>query len=269
MRAPDGAADAAPDARADMALLAEAARAAGEIARRHFGRSPGTWQKADGQGPVTEADLEIDAMLRRELLAARPGYGWLSEESADTPDRLGHACVFVVDPIDGTRAFIAGQPGFSHALAVVEDGRPVAAAIHLPMMDTLYVAARGAGATCDGARIAPSGRAGIEGASVLGKSSHFADAHWKGGRPPVHKHFRPSLAWRLALVAEGRFDAMVTLGEAWEWDIAAGALIVEEAGGRVRDRHGRKLRFNAPRPRLDGVVAGTEAVARALLDRLA
>ena len=266
-RDPAGAADAA--ARADLALLAAAAREAGAIALRHFRRSPRTWEKPGGQGPVTAADLEIDAMLHERLTAARPGYGWLSEESADGPARLGRSRVFVVDPIDGTRAFVAGEPGFSHALAVVEDGRPIAAAIHLPVAGHLYLAARGQGATRDGAPIAPSGRAALEGATVLAPKASFADALWTDGRPPVVPAFRSSLAWRLALVAEGRFDAMLTLRDAWEWDIAAGALLVEEAGGRVLDRRGRPLAFNNPRPALDGVVAGTHAVADALLARLA
>ena len=269
MRAPDAPAGAAPDIRADVALLAEAAQAAGAIARRHFGKAPEAWDKPGGQGPVTEADLEIDAMLRCELMAARPGYGWLSEESEDTPERRFCARVFVIDPIDGTRAFIDRQDGFSHSLAVVEDGRPVAAAIHLPMLERTYLAGRGMGATRDGLPIAPSGRDALDGATVLGRSQHFAPSRWRGGRPPVRTAFRPSLAWRLALVAEGRFDAMLTLGWAWEWDIAAGALVVEEAGGLARDRLGRPLAFNAARPRLDGVVAGTRAVAEALLARLA
>ncbi len=257
-----------PDAGADRDLLASAALAAGAIARRHFGRGPETWEKADGQGPVTEADLEIDAMLRATLCGARPDYGWLSEESADGPERLSRSRVFVVDPIDGTRAFLAGEPGFSHSLAVVEDGVPVAAAIHLPVRGTTYLAARGEGATKDGAPIAPTARAMLEGAEVLGTKAAFADVRWIGGCPPVTPRFRSSLAWRLALVAEGRFDAMVTLREAWEWDIAAGALVVAEAGGRVADRHGRPLAFNRPRPMLDGVVAGGAAMVDGLLARL-
>ncbi len=258
----------APDAAADRALLADAARAAGEIARRHFRRDPESWDKGGGQGPVTEADLAVDAMLRDRLCKARPDYGWLSEETPDGPARRDCARVFVVDPIDGTRAFMEGSENFSHSLAVVEDGVPLAAAIHLPMKDDLYLAARGLGATRNGTAIGVSMRNRLDGAEVLGTRANFADAHWKGGLPPIVRKFRSSLAYRLALVAEGSFDAMVTLRPAWEWDIAAGALIVAEAGGRVTDRHGGPLRFNNPEPRLDGVVAGTPLVADALLDRL-
>lgn len=252
----------------DLTLLAEAARAAGDIARRHFGNGPETWQKDDGQGPVTEADLEIDAMLRRDLMAARPAYGWMSEESADGPERLSRDRVFVVDPIDGTRAFLEGSHDFSHSLAVVEDGVPVAAAIYLPMRDRLFLAARAGGATLNGAAIAATGRGALDGATVLGTKANFRDELWHGGPPPVARSFRSSLAYRLALVGQGRFDAMITLRDAWEWDIAAGALIVAEAGGRIADRRGAALRFNNPRPLLDGVVAGAPDIARALLARL-
>ena len=253
---------------ADLALLADAARAAGDIARRHFGQGPETWDKGGGQGPVSAADLEIDAMLRADLTTARRDYGWLSEETADHPRRLDRGRVFIVDPIDGTRAFLNGETTFSHSLAIVEDGVPVAAAIHLPMKDRLFLAARGEGASRDGAPIRPSSTAGFDGSTVLGARANFADANWRGGCPPVTRRFVPSLAYRLALVAEGRFDAMVTLRPAWEWDIAAGALIVSEAGGRIADRHGRDLRFNNAEPQLDGVVAGGPALVDALLDRL-
>ncbi|MGB3555742.1 MAG: 3'(2'),5'-bisphosphate nucleotidase CysQ [Jannaschia sp.] len=257
------------DASADRDLLIEAALKAGEIARRHFGKDPKVWDKGDGQGPVTEADLEIDAMLRRDLLAARPDYGWLSEESADDPDRLSRARVFVIDPIDGTRAFLAGETTFSHSLAVVEDGVPFAAAIALPLKDRIYAAGRGCGATRNGHSITPSGRTVLDGAQVLGTKPSFRDAYWTDNAPPVTQKFVSSLAFRLALVAEGRFDAMITLRDAWEWDIAAGALLVTEAGGEVRDRRGGLLQFNNPHPQVDGVVAGTPAIQADLLSRLA
>lgn len=257
------------DAAADRDLLAEAALEAGRIARRHFGNGPQVWDKGDGQGPVTAADLEIDKMLHEVLTAARPDYGWLSEESADTPDRHGPRRTFVIDPIDGTRAFIAGEHTFSHSLAIVEDGVPFAAAVHLPMKDRLYAAGLGLGATCDGWPIAPSGRTDLDGATVLGARPNFDPQHWTDGPPPVERQFVSSLAYRLALAAEGRFDAMITLRGAWEWDIAAGALLVTEAGGLAQTRRGGDLRFNNAHPQVDGVVAGTPAVQSALISRLA
>jgi myo-inositol-1(or 4)-monophosphatase len=254
----------------DLALLGAAAEAAGEIALRHFGRKPETWDKGGGAGPVSEADLEIDRMLRAELLAARPGYGWLSEETADTPERLGRERVFVVDPIDGTRAFLKGEPVFAHSLAVVEAGRVVAGVVHLPKLGRTYAAAEGEGARANGAPIRPSARREVDDATVLSAAAAFAPEHWAGPVPRMERHFRPSLAYRLCLLAEGRFDAMLTFRETWEWDIAAGDLIAREAGAAVTTRAGAAPRYNTPAAQVAGVVAaGAAPLHRALLDRLA
>lgn len=258
----------AHDPAADRALLVAAAEAAGTIALRHFGAGPQTWEKPDA-GPVTEADLEIDRMLRAELTAARPDYGWLSEESEGEHDRDRRERVFIVDPIDGTRAFIAGERGWGTAIAVAEWGRVVAAAMHLPARGQTYAAALGQGATRDGVPIRASVRTALEGATALAASSQLRDEYWPGGTPPVERHFRPSLAWRLCLVAEGRFDLMITLRDAYEWDIAAGALIATEAGAVVTDRLGKALSFNHHPAQSRGVIAAPAPLHRALMARLA
>ncbi|KIT16694.1 inositol monophosphatase family protein [Jannaschia aquimarina] len=251
---------------ADRALLESAARSAGEIARRHFKRDPKVWQKGD-QGPVTEADLEVDAMLHDRLLGTRPDYGWLSEESYQTDRRTGQR-TFVIDPIDGTRAFIEGNGAFTHSLAVVEDGRTVAAAIYQPMRDRLWSAHAGGGASLNGVPIAPSGRAGLEEATVLAAKPTFRAQNWER-MPDVRRTFRSSLAYRLALVAQGRFDAMVTLRDCWHWDIAAGDLICTEAGASCTDRFGSPLHYGTGIPKVVGVIAGSPAVHAGLLDRVA
>jgi myo-inositol-1(or 4)-monophosphatase len=253
----------------DLPLLLEACAEASRIAMRHWRADPRVRDKGCGQGPVTEADLAIDATLRAALTAARPGYGWLSEESEDDPARLTRPRVFVLDPIDGTRAFVEGSADFAVSLAVVEDGVPVAGVVAMPAKGRAYAAARGAGATRDGAPMAVTGRAALDGAEVLATKANFRPEHWAGTPPPVTRRFRSSLAYRLARVAEGRADAMLTLRPAWEWDIAAGALLVAEARGQVCDRTGAALRFNSADRLLDGVIAGAPAVARGLVDRLA
>ena len=236
---------------------------------RHFGAGPKVWDKGDGQGPVTEADLEIDAMLRARLSSARPGYGWLSEESAQDPARLQAARMFVIDPIDGTRAFIDGQKGFAHALAVVEAGQTIAAVVHLPMLGQTYAAARGSGTTLNAEPVRVGARARLRGAQVLAARPQLSADHWPGGVPQVDRHFRPSLAWRMALVADGQFDAMLTLRPTWHWDIAAGALLITEAGGVVTSGHGAALRFDTPEPASEGVIAANPALhAQALSHRL-
>ncbi|MCC6007873.1 MAG: 3'(2'),5'-bisphosphate nucleotidase CysQ [Rhodobacteraceae bacterium] len=251
----------------DLALLSDAARAGGNVAMAHFRAAPEAWEKAGGQGPVSVADLAVDRALRARLLTARPDYGWLSEESLRTPGEAG-APMFIVDPIDGTRAFLAGEKAFAVAIAVVQQGVPLAGVVHLPAMGLTYAARAGGGATCNGAALQTSSRDGLEGARVLAARAQLAPERWPGGPPPVERHFRPSLAWRLCLVAEGAFDAMLTLRDAWDWDIAAGALIVAEAGGRVTDRAGMELRFGTEAARNAGVIAAPGAVHAQLMARL-
>ena len=251
----------------DLALLVDAARASGEIAHRHWREAPEVWHKSDGAGPVTEADLEIDRMLNGELLAARPNYGWLSEETEDSAARLDCEQVFIVDPIDGTRAFVNGERTFSHSLAVATDGRVTAAAVYLPMLDKLFTATLAGPAALNGAPIHAT-KAPLDGASVLASRPNFSPEHWRGGPPPVTRHFRSSLAYRLCLVAEGRFDAMLTLRDTWEWDVAAGSLIAANAGACVTDATGNAPAFNAPRPMLPGMIAAGPAVHDGLSRRL-
>ncbi len=263
--------DPAPrDPAADLALLTEAAEGAGEIARRHFGTSVRQWDKGGGQGPVTAADIEVNAWLHAVLGAARPGYGWLSEESdsLSDPARLSAAATFVIDPIDGTRAFLEGQKSFAHALAVVVAGRPVAAVVHLPLLGLTYRAIAGRGAWLGDRPLTVSPRGVLTGARVLAARPMLEPRLWPGGLPALERHFRPSLAWRLALIGEGRFDAMVTLRDAWDWDIAAAALIAAEAGAQVTDRTGAPLVFNTPAARNAGVLAAPAALHAGLLQAL-
>lgn len=255
-----------PDARADTELLLDAARAAGEIAKARFQRPMEVVEKAGDLGPVTDVDLQIDRMLLDRLGRARPGYGWLSEESEDPGQRLDAEHVFIIDPIDGTRSFIAGESGFAVALAVVRQGRPVAAVVHLPARETTYHATLGEGAFRNGQRIAVSRQDEAGRATVLTARKQMLPEHWPGGPPPLERHFRPSLAWRMCLVAEGRFDCMLTFRQTWEWDVAAGTLIAAEAGARVTDGRGQGLRFNGPRAAVDGVIAAGEALHRRILD---
>lgn len=254
----------------DLSLLIDAALDAGKIAARFFHGVADRWDKPGGLGPVTEADLAVDLMLREELTAARPDYGWLSEETEDGPARLSSGHVFIVDPIDGTRSFIEGSATWAHSLAVARDGRVEAAVVFLPLRDKLYAAARGKGATLNGDPLAVSPRSELDGATVLAAKPNFNPARWRNATvPPITRAFRSSLAYRLSLVGEGRFDAMMTLHPTWEWDVAAGSLIVEEAGGTVSDVARHPPRFNNPVPKLSGMIAGSPHIHDALVTRLA
>ena len=254
----------------DLALLIAAARAAGALATRYSGPSAKRWDKPGDAGPVTEADLAVDALLRDSLTTARPDYGWLSEETPDTATRLTQQRTFIIDPIDGTRSFIEGAQTWAHSLAIADQGRITAAVVFLPLKDKLYSAALGTGAFLNDAPIRASLQHALEGASVLAAKPAYAGHHWRdGAAPPMIRHHRPSLAYRLSLVAEGRFDAMLTLRPSWEWDIAAGALILQEAGAHATDRTGGPLIFNNPHPQVNGVVAAGANMHRILRDQLA
>lgn len=253
---------------ADLALLTAAAQDAGRIAMRFWRNDPRAWDKADGAGPVTEADLAVNDALHATLTGARPDYGWLSEESEADPARLDAQHCFIIDPIDGTRAFIDGQQGFSHSLAVAEGDRIVAAVVHLPVLDLTYAAHADGPATLNGQPITPTDAA-IDGARVLTYRAVADAANWRAGMPGFTREFRSSLAWRLCLAAEGQFDAALSLRAAWEWDIAAGALIAERAGARVSDRRGRDMRFNSPRAQVDGLIVAGARLHGALLGALA
>ena len=254
----------------DLPLLIEAAREAGRIATRYAGPGARRWDKPEGAGPVTEADLAVNAMLERTLLAARPGYGWLSEETEDNPARLSHERVFIVDPIDGTRSFVEGSSTWAHALAVAEHGRVIAAVVYLPRRDMLFSAVLGQGAFLNGAPIAATRQTALEAAEILAARPHLNALHWRGGRAPhFSRAYRPSLAYRMALVAQGRFDGMLTLRPSWEWDIAAGDLILREAGAVCTDRAGAVLCFNNPVPKVNGVIAAGAQIHRMIRDALA
>jgi myo-inositol-1(or 4)-monophosphatase len=223
----------------DLALLEDAVRAAGDIARQFYGGDYRQWSK-EGGSPVTEADLAVNKYLCDTLLAARPDYGWLSEESADDAARLEKQKTFVVDPIDGTVAFLKNRPHFTICAAVVADGRPCCGVVYNPISDELYAARTGAGARCNGKTIHPSSREGLEGCSMLGNRNQLAQAPW----PPMHIQNRNSVAYRLALVADGSVDASVSLTSKRDWDLAAADVILHEAGGLLTDSAGRMLRYN-------------------------
>ncbi|RJL04083.1 3'(2'),5'-bisphosphate nucleotidase CysQ [Paracoccus aestuarii] len=252
---------------ADLSLLAQAAEDAGRIAMGFWRRDPRSWDKGGDAGPVTEADLAVNDALQARLMAARPGYGWLSEESEADPARQDARRCFIIDPIDGTRAFIDGQEGFSHSLAVAQGDRIIAAVVHLPVPGLTYAAHADGPATLNGQPIRPSD-AGIAGARVLTYRAVADPGHWRGAVPPFRREFRSSLAWRLCLAAEGRFDAALSLRAAWEWDIAAGSLIAERAGARVTDRRGQAMRFNSDRAQVDGLIVAGPRLHGALLDAL-
>jgi myo-inositol-1(or 4)-monophosphatase len=211
--------------------LKRAALEAGALAMTFFRRNPASWSKAGGS-PVSEADMAVDALLRTQLLAARPDYGWLSEETADDPVRCERKIIFVVDPIDGTRGFLEGNDGWCVSLAVVESGRPIAAALNAPARNETYAALRGGGAWMGEKRLVVSRHAAKAGARIAGPKGWLRTEAVRTAGALLQPHI-PSLAYRFAQVAANRLDAAFASPRANDWDLAASDLLVHEAGGRL------------------------------------
>ncbi|MEP9378931.1 3'(2'),5'-bisphosphate nucleotidase CysQ [Aquabacter sp. CN5-332] len=243
--------------------LADAVAAAGAVALAMFRSEIRSWNKHN-DSPVTEADIAVDRFLKERLEALAPDYGWLSEESADSPDRLSRRRVWVVDPIDGTRAFMAGGEDWAVSAALVEDGRPIAGALFAPVTDELFVAAKGRGATRNGARIAASDRPSLDGATISGPGfllDRVARTAAISRMPRVR-----SLALRLTRVATAELDLALASGNSHDWDLAAADLLVHEAGGALTGYDGTVLLYNAPVPRHGPLVCAGPYLHAPMLD---
>ncbi|MBA1156199.1 inositol monophosphatase family protein [Microvirga mediterraneensis] len=235
----------------------DAARRAGELALPYYRAGAQTaarlWYKGQSS-PVTEADIALDVFLKEHLSGLFPQAGWLSEETADDPSRLDQSYVWIVDPIDGTRAFASGLSDWAVSIALVKDGRPVLGILHAPVHERLYEARIGEGAWCNGERLA------------LAQVDDFSRARVAGPKPLVDRFERrmgpverlpkvPSLALRLARVADGAIDVGLVSANAQDWDIAAADLILQEAGGRLTGFDGSTPIYNRPQPSHDEMIA--------------
>lgn len=239
-------------------------RDAGALALTTFQGALRHWTK-DRDSPVSEADLAVDALLKARL--AMPGIGWLSEETEDDPARLAARRVWVVDPIDGTRAYIAGLPDWTISAALVEDGRPIVAALYAPVGNEFFLAIAGAGATCNGMAIQVTGEATLAGTRIAGPKRALEELARHEPtlviQPRVH-----SLALRLARVAQGTFDAAFAGGNSHDWDLAAADLLVHEAGGILTTLAGESAIYNRPEPVHGPLIAAGRPRARLLSDLL-
>jgi myo-inositol-1(or 4)-monophosphatase len=254
-----------PDLSEDYDLLCKAIRDAGATALKYFRRETPVYHKGDGS-EVTDADLAVDAQLHAELCTPRPAYGWLSEETMDSPERLQARRVWIVDPIDGTKAFIQDREQWVISVALVEDGAPVVAAVYNPARDQLFAACKARGAAFNGepARVSPHDD--LHGALILAPKGVAKRAGWhEPGAPEVRTTFVYSIAYRMCLVAAGHADGLIAKGRKSEWDVAAGTLIVQEAGGRATSTDGSAYRFNKREPVFDGTIAAPPGLHNQLL----
>jgi len=253
----------------DAALLCRLAQEAGELAMSYLHKGGAeSWNKTGGS-PVTEADLAVNRLCASTLKTARPEYGWLSEETLDVPAARQKSRCWVIDPIDGTRAYMDGTPDWCIGLAMVEDGEAVAGVVYAPALGHFYDARRGAGARRNGAAIRVSSRAQEAGSRLITNEGMVTHPGWREPWPEVHLA-RPkpnATLLRLALVAAGDWDAVLVLAEKADWDLAAGAVLISEAGGHATTHAGEPLVFNQAIPAQRSVVASGKALHPLLVRR--
>lgn len=251
----------------DAALLLDVVREAGELGLS-LSRKKNLqhWTKPDGSH-VTEGDLAINALFEQRLRAARPDDGWLSEETPDDPQaRMAHDRLWIIDPIDGTRAFMEGRKEWCVAAALAISGRPVLAAVYTPRHEEFFIAALGEGASLNGARLAIPDSTSLEGAHIAGNRKALASlAHLGIAADPSGSL---PLQLRLAHVAAGRLAGAVSIGNRNDWDLAAGELLVTEAGGLVSGNSGEGYIYNRAQPWQQGLVAAGAKRHAALIDAL-
>ena len=254
----------------DRERLDAVVREAGRIALSAWpgdGHALEVWQKG-ADDPVSASDIAVDTFLKRELKALLPSAGWLSEETADAPARMDHPLVWLVDPIDGTRDYVRGRPGWAISVALVSSGRPLIGCLFAPVRrrdegGEMWHGQAGQGSWRNGERLVASRRAELPGARVPAKVLSREDADLVSVEQPN------SIALRMAMVASDEADLVATLRWGFEWDVAAAGLIAREAGAAVTDAFGKPLNFNKRDPRAFGVLVASPAVHSAAVTRLA
>jgi myo-inositol-1(or 4)-monophosphatase len=233
----------------------------GAVALKRWEGDYKRWEKSPGN-PVCDVDLECDALLRERLGRLDPDAGWLSEETADSAERLLGPRLWVVDPIDGTRDFIRGRTGWAVSVALVEGGSALLGVLDAPARGQRWTAEAGGGAYLNGERLRVRDRDELPGARVPADTLPKTDSDLVGVPRPN------SIALRIAMVAAGEVDLVATLRWGREWDIAAAALIAQEAGAVVTDALGRPIRFNSTKAEAFGVLVSVPGIQQAAVQRL-
>jgi myo-inositol-1(or 4)-monophosphatase len=252
---------------ADLALALDAAQQAGALAMRYFG-TPMDIRDKSPNNPVSEADLAVDALLTNLLRTARPDYGWLSEETADDQSRLSAAKVWVVDPIDGTRAFIKAKPHFTVCIGLLDQGKPVVGVVFNPATGEMFEASLGGGARLNGISIAPSQTDTLENCAMLGDPAMYKHPAWPIAWPDMDVVSRNSIAYRMCLVAAGHYDGAIALSAKSDWDVAAADIIVSEAGALATTHEGLAFAYDHGVPLQKSLVVAGKALHPLLIDRV-
>jgi myo-inositol-1(or 4)-monophosphatase len=226
----------------DAALLRDTVREAGALALSLFRTELKNWTKG-ASSPVSEADIAVNDLLEQRLRAATPDYGWLSEESADDASRLGKHRVWVVDPIDGTRGYLAGREDWCVSVALVEDASPVLAAVFAPVSDEFFFAARGQAAVRNDVQVSATSGTGLDFSRIAGPKPLVQRLSPSSAEIELHPRIG-SLALRLCRVAQGNLDAAFAGGQSRDWDLAAANLIVQEANANMTALSGDAILYN-------------------------
>lgn len=241
---------------------------AGEAIMSYYQDSFSVTEKSP-DNPVTEADLAADKILKDQLTSLLTEVGWLSEETADSPERLNRSSVWVVDPLDGTKEFVLGLPEFSVSVALVEENQPILAVIYNPANRELYHAVRNQGAFLNDQLLATSQTGKFRGGIVEASRSERKRGEFEPFEDIVNLRTMGSIAYKLARVSAGKSDATWSRGPKSEWDICAGVLLVTEAGGRCVDLDDRPFTFNQPFPKVNGIIASNGRIHSQVVDSLA
>ena len=243
--------------KSDLNLAINASVKAGEIIMKYYCDEYEIKEKGY-HNPVTTADNEADSFLKSELISARPNYGWLSEETVDSDDRLGKERVWIVDPLDGTKEFIEGVPQFVVSIALVENGLPIIGVLHNPVTKEIFHASEGDGVYLDNSVHKCSKKESTKDMIILNSRSETRRGLWE----PYKKHFKElkpigSVAYKMGLTAVGEADIFATLRPKNEWDICAGTCLINEAGGKVINLNGEEITFNNRKTLIEpGLIAG-------------
>lgn len=258
MQAPDVIADPTDDLEIALAAVTRASA----LALEHWKRGPLHWDKSDGS-PVSEGDIAVNGVLHEALGKTRPDYGWLSEETPDDLARLARRRVWIADPIDGTRDFIAGGIDWCIALALLEEGKPIISIVSCPAAEEIFIARRGEGATRNGVPIKMANSLRLGDAMIVANRSILTRLGKTSGKAP---HLALSL--RLCRIAEGHLDATVATTPKHDWDLAPGDLMVREAGGCVSTADGTGYLFNRRETRQAGLIAAPSRLHQDIVEKL-
>ena len=241
----------------DLKLALDASKEAGKIIMQYY-RADYEIKEKGYHNPVTTADNEADSFLKSTLTDAMPEYGWLSEETVDSKDRLDKDRVWIVDPLDGTKEFIEGVPHFVVSIALVDKGMPIIGVLHNPVTEETFYAAKGEGAYLNNIRYHCSIKASTKEMVILNSRSETRRGLWESYKAKF-KELRAigSVAYKMGLTATGKADIFATLRPKNEWDVCAGTCLINEAGGKVIDLNGNELSFNNQKTLIEpGLIAG-------------